>query len=386
MRLAAKDTDGALDAARRALALNATDAGAILLVLQLMENDVPDAEPLLTKYLAGKPLPEVRMAYARVLLQARRLSEAQTQVETVTRERPDALQAWLALASLHLQAHRFDAAEAAMTQLTQRLDALPESEQRQRVMTQVYLMQAQIAEQRGDFAAADGWLARIEDDADALNVQNRRASLLARQGKVDEALALLRAAPAATPEDARLKLQFEAQLLREAGQYQKAYEAQSQAVALAPQDNDLIYDQAMLADKAGHTDEMERLLRGIITRQPDYYHALNALGYSMADRGVELQEARALIARALTYAPDDPFITDSLGWVEFRLGNPREALRLLEKAYQKQPDVEIAAHMGEVLWTLGERERALAIWREGQRSDKNNATLQDTLKRLGASL
>jgi tetratricopeptide (TPR) repeat protein len=245
-------------------------------------------------------------------------------------------------------------------------------------------MQAQIAEKRGDFPQAESWLARIDNASDLLGAQSRRASLLARQGKLDEALALIRAIPAKDQDDERLKLQAEAQLLRDAGQYQKAYEAQSRAAALAPQDNDLAYDRAMLAEKAGRTDEMESLLREIIARKPDYHHALNALGFSMADRGVRLQEAKALINKALEYAPEDPFITDSLGWVEFRLGNTQEALRLLETAFQKQPNAEVAAHLGEVLWTLGERERALAVWREGLRLDKDDTALQSTLKRLGA--
>ena len=384
LRLAASDKPGTLQAVQRAQALDATDDGAAMLALQLLEDGVTEAEPLLTGYLAGTPLPEVRMAYARLLLESQRLSEAQTQVEAVTRERPDAPEAWLIQASLHLQAQQLDAAQPSLQRFMQLLDDLPASEQRQRALTQAYLMQAQIAEKRGDFPQAESWLARIDNASDLLGAQSRRASLLARQGKLDEALALIRTIPAKDQDDERLKLQAEAQLLRDAGQYQKAYEAQSRAAALAPQDNDLAYDRAMLAEKAGRTDEMESLLREIIARKPDYHHALNALGFSMADRGVRLQEAKALINKALEYAPEDPFITDSLGWVEFRLGNTQEALRLLETAFQKQPNAEVAAHLGEVLWTLGERERALAVWREGLRLDKDDTALQSTLKRLGA--
>lgn len=384
LRLAASDKPGALQAVQRAQALDDTDDGAAMLALQLLEDGVTEAEPLLTGYLAGTPLPEVRMAYARLLLESQRLSEAQTQVEAVTRERPDAPEAWLVQASLHLQAQQLDAAQTSLQRFMRLLDALPASEQRQRALTQAYLMQAQIAEKRGDFPQAESWLARIDNASDLLGAQSRRASLLARQGKLDEALALIRAIPAKDQDDERLKLQAEAQLLRDAGQYQKAYEAQSRAAALAPQDNDLAYDRAMLAEKAGRTDEMEILLREIIARKPDYHHALNALGFSMADRGVRLQEAKALINKALEYAPEDPFITDSLGWVEFRLGNTQEALRLLETAFQKQPNAEVAAHLGEVLWTLGERERALTVWREGLRLDKDDTALQSTLKRLGA--
>ena len=382
MYLAADDKARALEAAGNALGQNPGDDGAAMLALQLLENAVPEAEALLPRYLAGKPLPEVRMAYARVLLESQRLADAQAQVDAVTREQPDNAQAWLIRASLQLQAGELDQAEAALQRCTQLLEQDPATEQRQRALTQIYLMQSQIAEKRGDLAQAQAWLARIDDAEQLLAVQSRHASLLVRQGRLDEARALIRAIPEKGPDDARLKLQAEVQLLREAGRYQQAYELQGKVVALAPQDNELVYDQAMLADKAGRPAEMERLLRAIIARQPDHHHALNALGFSLADRGVRLQEAKALIVKALEYAPDDPFITDSLGWVEFRLGNRKEALDILERAFRTRPDAEIAAHIGEVLWSLGQRDRALAVWREGLRINKDNDVLKGTLKRL----
>lgn len=382
MYLAADDKARALEAAGNALGQDPGDDGAAMLSLQLLENAVPEAEALLSRYLAGKPLPEVRMAYARVLLESQRLADAQAQVDAVTREQPDNAQAWLIRASLQLQAGELDQAEADLQRCTQLLEQDPATEQRQRALTQIYLMQSQIAEKRGDLAQAQAWLARIDDAEQLLAVQSRHASLLVRQGRLDEARALIRAIPEKGPDDARLKLQAEVQLLREAGRYQQAYELQGKVVALAPQDNELVYDQAMLADKAGRPAEMERLLRAIIARQPDHHHALNALGFSLADRGVRLQEAKALIVKALEYAPDDPFITDSLGWVEFRLGNRKEALDILERAFKTRPDAEIAAHIGEVLWSLGQRDRALAVWREGLRINKDNDVLKGTLKRL----
>ena len=138
----------------------------------------------------------------------------------------------------------------------------------------------------------------------------------------------------------------------------------------------------MLADKMGRTADMERLLRSLIASHPDYHHAYNALGYSLADRGVQLPEARALIQKALASAPDDPFINDSLAWVEFRLGNLPEAVRILEIAYKARPDAEIAAHLGEVLWSSGQKDRAISIWKEGLRRSADNTTLLETLKRL----
>ena len=252
-------------------------------------------------------------------------------------------------------------------------------------MNQAYLLRAQIAEKRGDLAQAESWLAKVDNASELLAAQARRASLLARQGKLQEAVGVIRRLPARNAQEERLKLVAEAQLLRDAKQYKQAFEVQGKAVALAPDDYDLVYDQAMLAEKAGDLDAMERLLRQIIEKRPDYQHAYNALGYSFAERGIRLPEARQLIAKALEFAPKDPFITDSLGWVEFRMGNHAEAARLLGEAFQRQPDPEIAAHLGEVLWTMGEREKALEVWRTGLRLNKDNDTLQETLKRLKAN-
>jgi Flp pilus assembly protein TadD len=131
---------------------------------------------------------------------------------------------------------------------------------------------------------------------------------------------------------------------------------------------------------------MERLLRRLIELKPDNQNAYNALGYSLADRKIRLEEARTLIKKAVQLAPEDPFIADSLGWVEFRLGNTDEAMRILEAAYKRRPDPEIGAHLGEVLWVKGQRDRAMSIWKEAFLTDADNETLQETLKRLRVKL
>ena len=149
-----------------------------------------------------------------------------------------------------------------------------------------------------------------------------------------------------------------------------------------PEDTELLYEQALLAEKLGRHEEMEQLLRRVMVLKPDQQHAFNALGYSLAERNLRLAEARELIGRALEMAPGDPYITDSLGWVEFRLGRREEAERLLREAYQRRPDTEIGAHLGEVLWALGRQEEARRIWRESLARDADNEVLQETLRRL----
>jgi tetratricopeptide (TPR) repeat protein len=138
----------------------------------------------------------------------------------------------------------------------------------------------------------------------------------------------------------------------------------------------------MMAEKTNRIDDMERLFRKVIEIKPDHHHAYNALGYSLADRGLRLPEAKQLIEKAVAMAPEDAYIQDSLGWVEFKMGNTAKALEILQSAFGKRPDAEIAAHLGEVLWSNGAREQALKIWREGLLLASDNETLQGTLQRL----
>lgn len=381
MRLAADDTNGALEAARRGQALNPAAEGPVLLALELMDPKLPQAEVLVRTYLQGKPLPELRLSYARALLDANRQPEALQQLQLVTQERPELAEAWLARGTLLVQDNQLATAEESLKKYLELAEAQP-SEDRRRGASQAYLSLAQIAERKGDFAQANAWLDRIENSQDLIQAQNRRASILARQGRLDEARKLIQSVPERTPADARMKAMAEVQLLRDNKQYQPAYDLMAQVIAKDPADLDLLYDQAMIAEKMGRFDEMERLLRELMTKKPDYHHAYNALGYSFADRNVRLPEARQLIQKALEYAPGDPFISDSLGWVEFRMGNQAEALRILQTAYKDRPDAEIAAHLGEVLWSLGQADQAKTVWREGLLINGENETLQETLKRL----
>jgi tetratricopeptide (TPR) repeat protein len=382
MRLAAADTNGALEAARRAQALDPKAEGPALLALDLMDPKTPQAEAIVRAYIDGSPAPEVRMAYARALLDAQRYSDAGRQLQRVTAERPDFAEAWLVQGTLQLQDNQLPTAEASLKRYLELTQTQRASEERSRGQAQAYLSLSRIAEQRKDFAAAGAWLDRIENAQDLVSAQTRRASLLARQGKLEEGRQLIRKLPERNPTDARMKVMAEVSLLRDNKQYQPAYELLKAASARDPKDTELLYDQAMLAEKLGQLAEMERLLRALIAAKPDYHHAYNALGYSFADRNVRLPEAKQLIQKALELAPGDPFISDSLAWVEFRMGNQGEALKILEAAYKNRPDAEIAAHLGEVLWVAGQRDRAIAIWKEGMLLNAENETLQETLKRL----
>jgi tetratricopeptide (TPR) repeat protein len=248
------------------------------------------------------------------------------------------------------------------------------------------LLLAQLAQRRGDAQAANQWLSTVQSPGQMMAVAVQRAALLADQGHIEDGLALIRAVPERGPDDALLKLRAEAHLLSDHQRPDDAYKLLDGALADNPDDNDLVYDAAMAAGKAGRLDDEERLLRRLIKIDPKSSAAYNALGYDLADRGLRLQEAKELIEKAVSLSPNDAFIQDSLGWVQYRMGNLQEARRILEDAFKQQPDPEIAAHLGEVLWTQGEQDAAREIWRKGLALDPKNETLQKTLTRLKVTL
>ena len=396
MRLMAGDTAGALEAAGRGAQINARSDDVAFLALALMDvkedAKLQSAEDLVRKYLSGQPRPAFRMAYARRLAAASRFDDSYTQALALTSGTPAFADAWLLRGSLEFQDKKTALAESSLkkyVELAQAAapkttpDASDDTAETNGGLTQAYLLLSQIAEQGKRLDDAQAWLARIDSTQDILRVQIRRATLLARQGKLDEARALLRTTPETKPEDARLKISAEVQLLRDFKQFDQAYAVLEEALKASPDDADLLYDQAMVAEKVDKITEMEQQLRRVIALKPDYHHAYNALGYSLADRGMRLDEARALINKALEFAPDDPFILDSLAWVEFRSGHLPEALRILRGAYQAKPDAEIAAHLGEVYWAMNRKAEANATWKEGLALNPENETLLETMQRLG---
>ena len=379
------------------------------LALEMMPG-MPAAEAIVKDHLAAKPDSNaVRLIYVRTLLASQRLVDATGQLETLTQNSPKLPQAWLTLGALNVQLREPVSATTALMKYIELIqasempatdtvpaaaadaEAEPSDEEappasKEDALTRGYLLLSQAADQQNDFKAAEGWLAKIDSPKRALEVQVRRASLLAREGNVKEARDLIRRVPEKTPEDARAKVLAEAQVLRDAKFWRDANDVLAQANKKYPDDVDMIYEQSMMAEKLNRLSDMERLLRRVIELKPDHQHAYNALGYSLAARNVRLPEARTLIKKALELSPGEPSITDSLGWVEYRLGNKPEAVRLLREAYRGQPDAEIAAHLGEVLWVSGQVDEARQVWREARKRDATNDVLRETLTRLRVDL
>ncbi len=394
---AAQDSAKALGLTRAAHALDPAAEAPGVLAIEMMAN-LEAAEDIVQSHLAAKSDSHgVRLLYVRSLAGSQRYADAIAQLLISTRDQPQLAAPWLTLGALQLELkHPTEAAQALKTyvQLVQGNaqaasgavddDDAPASPEQG--LTQAWLLLAQCAEQLGDFKGAEDWLSKVDNPQRALEVQTRRAALLARQGKFTQARDLIRRVPERAPEDARAKLLAEAQVMRDVKRWDDANEVLTQANRKFENDADLLYEQSMTAEKLNRMEEMERLLRRVIEIKPDHHHAYNALGYSLADRNMRLPEAKLLIQKALALSPGEPFITDSLGWVEYRLGNRDEALRLLRGAYKSRPDPEIAAHLGEVLWSMGQRDEARRIWREGRQRDNANDVLRETLGRLRVDL
>ena len=400
--LAAFDGSKALAMAQRAHELDPTAETPAALALEMLPG-TPAADAIVQSHLAARPDSNgVRLLYVRALLAASRFGEATAQLDTLTRNSPQLPQAWLTLGALRLQLREPVPAIAALQKYIEVVQAMPAASanepgnpgnateeapaSKEEALTRGWLLLSQAADLQGDFRAAEAWLAKIDDPTRALEVQVRRASLLARDGKVAQARELVWRLPESTPEEARAKLMAEAQVLREAKLWADANTVLAQANQRFPDDTDLIYEQSMVFEKLNRLADMERLLRRVIELKPDHQHAYNALGYSLAERNVRLPEARTLIRKALELSPGEASITDSLGWVEYRLGNRDEAVRLLRDAYRVQPDAEIGAHLGEVLWVNGQADEARRVLREARGRDAANDVLRETLARLRVDL
>ncbi len=362
-----------------------------LAALQMGASMAPHATNLVQRRLQDRPGVELRMAWVRRLLATEQYEPAATELASLTQDHPQHADAWLLQGSLQMQSRQHTQAQDSLERFLQLAsatetpakdhDAVPTP----RAVAEARLLLAELAEQRKDYAQSEAQLDAIHSPPHAARVLARRASLAAAQGKTDEALAYLRDMPTPDAEALRTRYSAQLQLLRGQSRHSEAYALAQEAAQALPQDPAWLYEQALSAEKLGRLDEMEALLRTVIARHPDYHAAYNALGYSLADRNVQLDEAYALIKKAHDMAPKDAAIIDSLGWVEFRRGRLDAALEHLQRAFDTLPDAEIAAHLGEVLWLQGKREQALQVWRKGLQLHGENSTLQETLKRLKAA-
>lgn len=381
---AADDLNAAVAESREAVRLAPDDEDAVLAAARTLHR-VPahkaEALALLDRHLQRSPMSlEARYTYARLLLADGRADDARVQLERVLAQNPSSPGVLLALAQIAYQGKQ----PAEAKRYLERFVALPRSVPRDDAVAMLFL--AQIAEEQGNLAEAIDWLARVPRGEQYVAATVRRAVLMGKSGQVEQARALLQSVDAGSPRDRALLLSAEAQVLREARRNQEAFDVLDRGLQRMPDNPDLLYDHAMAAERLDRITVMEASLRRLIELRPDNAHAYNALGYTFADRNVRLAEARTLIEKAVALAPDDAHILDSMGWVLYRQKDLPRALEYLQKAYALKPEVEIAAHLGEVLWASGRTDEARRLWREARGREPDNTTLRETLARLNVAL
>ena len=379
------ERDRAIREANKALAIKPNSELAALTLAQVT-GEPEAANKVLATFLQKNPdAVEVRGAYARLLVEQKQLEPAREQFLLLLKSQPDNVGALYALGIVALQLEDTKGAEQYFKRFLAVLEKNPGDT---RDPFKALMILSQIAETRGDTAGAIAWLDKVDNSASAgyVEARLRRAQLIARGGNLDAARKALTEIETDDPASQAQVLLVDAQFLRDAGYVQSAYTVMENALLRFPDNPELLYDYALLAERLDKFELMEASLRRVMALAPDNQHAYNALGYSLAERGLRLEEAHALIEKALQMAPGDPFIMDSMGWVQFRMGNLAAAENALRRAYAVRSDPEIAVHLGEVLWQKGDKAEAQKLWREAQSKDPKNDALKSTLARLNVSL
>ncbi|ODU05939.1 MAG: hypothetical protein ABS89_00850 [Thiobacillus sp. SCN 63-1177] len=350
------------------------EPAALLRAQILDQTSHADALAFMRTFLAAHPdAREVRLAYARVLVNANHFDEARAEFTRLTRDFPRNAEVSFAAGLLSLQ---MGDAKTAHDFLAKTLEYNP------RDPDAVYYYLGQATEQMKQPEAAGAYYAGVKAGNYLVPARARQAVLLVEAGRSDEAIVLLKATRGENDAQNVRLIQAQAEVLRGSKQYAAIYDVLSEGLKRYPDSADLLYDHAMAAEKLDKLDVLEADLRRVIVLRPMDAQAYNALGYTLADRTKRLPEALTLLDKALTLSPDDPFILDSVGWAQYRSGNLSRAQEYLERAFKTRPDPEIAAHLGEVLWARGQRDEAGKLWQSSLQSHPQNEVLLETLRRL----
>lgn len=350
------------------------EPAALLRAQVLAKSSRAESLSYLKRFLGAHPgAQEVRLAYARMLVSANQVGEAYDQFARLAAELPENAEISLAAGLLSLQMDRLDEAEKYLG------NALELGHEDDGVV-RYYL--GQTAEGRKEYELAESRYLSIAEGEYLVPSRTRLATMLARQGRLDRAREVLKLVKPANDVQQVQIVQAEADLLREAKDHAAVFALLDDAVKRRPDHVDLLYDRAMAAERLNKLDMAEADLRKVIKLKPDYAHAYNALGYTLAEKTDRLAEAAELLDKAISLAPEDPFILDSLGWLHYRKGNLDKAREFLERAWRIRQDPEIAAHLGEVLWMKGSREEASRLWQTSLQSHPENEALIEILKKF----
>ncbi|WP_095146717.1 MULTISPECIES: tetratricopeptide repeat protein [unclassified Pseudomonas] len=350
----------------------------ILLRARLLQslNRGDESLPLLKKTIRKYPDDKrLRLTYARLLVEQDRMDDAKTEFSSLVQQYPEDDELRYSLALVCLEAKAWEEAKGYLEDLIAR-DSHVDS---------AHLNLGRIAEERNDPQGALIEYGQVAPGADYLPAQLRQADILMDNGRAAEAQARLAKERDEEPDYAIQLYLIEVETLSANKHEDRAWAILDKALKQYPDDLNLLYTRAMQAEKRNDLAQMEKDLRQIIKRDPDNAMALNALGYTLSDRTTRYAEAKSLIEKAHQLSPEDPAVLDSLGWVNFRLGNLDDAERYLRQALERFPDQEVAAHLGEVLWAKGQQREARKIWAKFLKEQPDSPILRSTIKRLTGS-
>lgn len=372
---AAGKHDLALAEAQRAAALKPEWDAAVVYEAELtLRSDPQRGLMLLKRYLDAHPgNADLRLYYARALLNQKQYAPAREEFQRLLQDRPDSPDMAFAIALISLQMGEHERAEK---ELQQALSGSGKEE------SAVHYYLGQLKEARKDDGAALDHYRQVKGGEHAYAARLREVALLDKAGRLDEARARPKLAVPATDQQRVQLILIDGQLLREGKQHEAAYKALAAGLDRFPGDSDLLYQTAMAAEKLKKNEQFEKLIRKLIKLEPDNAHAYNALGYSLMERKERLPEAMQLVEKAYRLAPDDAAIIDSMGWGYYLLGDLGKSVEFLRRAYAANPDPEIAAHLGEVLWKQGDKEGARKVWDEGAKTYPGHEILKSVIKRF----
>ncbi|MDD5056387.1 MAG: tetratricopeptide repeat protein [Sideroxydans sp.] len=374
---AANKNDVALSEAHQAVALRPDWDLAVVLEAQLLMRDEPQKSIALLKNYLDKngENKEVRLIYARLLLEQKQYAEARDEFGKLLQQRPGSPELAFAIALISLQMGELDRADKEL-----RLALASDDKNKDENTLHYYL--GQLSEAKKDDAGALQHYRQISGGEHDFLAHLRIAYLLNKSGRLDEARKALQAAE---PKDDAQRVQLlmiESQFLREAKQFEESFKVLTRGLEKFPDQPELLYQSALIAEKLNKHDTFEQLARKLIKVEPDNAHAYNALGYSWLERNVRIPEAMALVEKAYKMMPDDAAIIDSMGWGYFRQGKLDKSLEFLNRAYKANPDPEIAAHLGEVMWRQGDQEGARKVWTDSAKANPDNDALNAVMKRF----
>lgn len=393
------DFNSAQQFAEEALRLQPSSSDAVLALAQLMQlkNQTSGSKRQVTEFLQqflqrNPQSREVRQTLAQLYQQDGRGKEAGKEIETLLQQTPKDSSLLLAMARLNIQNNQPTIAESYLKRYLEALEKPAEddadaaaSSDKANELIPVFLALGQLAEDRKGWREALTWYEKVTSGEAYITALSRRASVLQKTGEINAARQLLQTAQVPSDKEKAQLVLAEVAILRDAKQENLAQQVLENSLARFPSDPDILYEYALGLEKQNQLELMESTLRQVMALRPQDAQAYNALGYSLADRDVRLPEALALIERALSLQPNDAMIIDSLGWVQYRLGNLEKAIELLQRAYTARPDTEIGAHLGEALWQAGQRDAARQVWREAEQREPDNQVLRETQRRLQAT-